>query len=73
MVFTVEPMINEGSWEVRILKDGWTVTTTDGKLSAQFEHTIAVTSAGPRILTLHTDHEREMWAAYQRTTGPVHE
>jgi len=63
MVFTVEPMINEGGYEVRILSDGWTVVTEDGKLSAQFEHTIAVTFQGPRILTLYTDHEREMWEA----------
>ena len=52
MVFTIEPMINEGVWDVRILKDGWTAVTRDGKLSAQFEHTIAVTSNGADILTL---------------------
>ncbi|MBF0528257.1 MAG: type I methionyl aminopeptidase [Deltaproteobacteria bacterium] len=52
MVFTIEPMINEGGWEVRILQDGWTAVTKDGKLSAQFEHTIAVTSNGADILTL---------------------
>jgi methionyl aminopeptidase len=63
MVFTVEPMINEGSWEVGCLDDGWTIKTIDGKLSAQYEHTIAVTPDGPRILTLHTDHERAMWDA----------
>jgi methionyl aminopeptidase len=63
MVFTVEPMINEGTHEVRILPDGWTVTTGDGKLSAQFEHTVAVMAAGPRILTLYTDRERRLWEA----------
>jgi methionyl aminopeptidase len=52
MVFTIEPMINEGTWEVKILKDGWTAVTRDGKLSAQFEHTIAVTKDGPDVLTL---------------------
>jgi len=52
MVFTIEPMINEGTWEVEILADGWTAITQDGKLSAQFEHTLAVTDAGVEILTL---------------------
>ncbi|HLO50663.1 MAG TPA: type I methionyl aminopeptidase [Kamptonema sp.] len=52
MVFTIEPMINEGTWEVEILEDGWTAVTLDGKLTAQFEHTIAVTESGVEILTL---------------------
>jgi methionyl aminopeptidase len=52
MVFTIEPMINEGNWKVKLLKDGWTVLTADGKLSAQFEHTIAITGNGPEILTI---------------------
>ncbi len=52
MVFTIEPMINEGTWEAVILDDGWTAITKDGKLSAQFEHTIAVTKEGVKILTL---------------------
>jgi methionyl aminopeptidase len=51
MTFTVEPMINEGTPEIRFLKDGWTVVTADGKLSAQYEHTIAVTAAGYEVLT----------------------
>ena len=51
-VLTIEPMINEGTWEVKILDDGWTAITKDGLLSAQFEHTIAITSNGPDILTL---------------------
>lgn len=51
MVFTIEPMINEGVHKVKLLKDGWTVLTADGKLSAQFEHTIAITANGPEILT----------------------
>jgi len=52
MVITVEPMINQGVWNVKILKDNWTAVTTDGKLSAQFEHTVAVTPDGYDILTL---------------------
>ena len=52
MVFTIEPMINEGTWEAQVLDDGWTAITKDGRLSAQFEHTIAVTKDGVDILTL---------------------
>ncbi|WP_413161066.1 type I methionyl aminopeptidase [Capilliphycus salinus ALCB114379] len=52
MVFTIEPMINEGTWEAKVLEDGWTAITIDGKLSAQFEHTVAVTDSGVDILTL---------------------
>lgn len=52
MVFTIEPMINEGTWEAVVLEDGWTAITKDGKLSAQFEHTLAVTETGVEILTL---------------------
>ncbi|MEA1986654.1 MAG: type I methionyl aminopeptidase [Candidatus Marinimicrobia bacterium] len=52
MIFTIEPMINLGSYEViTSAKDGWTVTTKDGELSAQFEHTILVTDKGAEILT----------------------
>ena len=51
MVFTIEPMINAGAPEARLLEDGWTVCTVDGSRSAQFEHTIAVTAQGPEILT----------------------
>lgn len=51
MVFTIEPMINEGTYRISIDSDGWTARTADGKLSAQYEHTIAVTSDGPIILT----------------------
>jgi methionyl aminopeptidase len=53
MVFTIEPMINEGTWEVEVMPDKWTALTKDRKLSAQFEHTIAVTEEGVEILTLH--------------------
>ena len=52
MVFTIEPMINEGTWEVQVLKDKWTAVTKDRKLSAQFEHTVAVTEDGVEVLTL---------------------
>jgi methionyl aminopeptidase len=51
MVFTIEPMINEGTWEVEVLEDKWTALTRDRKLSAQVEHTIAVTPTGYEILT----------------------
>ena len=52
MVFTIEPMINLGGAAVRVLADGWTVVTKDGKLSAQFEHTVLVTKDGYEVLTL---------------------
>jgi methionyl aminopeptidase len=52
LVLAIEPMITEGTYEVETLDDGWTVITEDGKLAAHFEHTIAVTNEGPRILTL---------------------
>ena len=51
MTFTIEPMLNEGTQEIRFLEDGWTVVTADGKLSAQYEHTVAVTTNGCEILT----------------------
>lgn len=51
MVFAIEPMINEGTYEVVVKKDGWTVVTGDGKLSAHFEHTVAITEQGPRVLS----------------------
>jgi len=51
MVLAIEPMVNMGAWQTKILYDGWTVETLDGKPSAHFEHTIAVTQDGPRILT----------------------
>ena len=51
MTFALEPMVNVGTWRTRVLADKWTVVTADGKRSAHFEHTIAVTENGPRILT----------------------
>jgi methionyl aminopeptidase len=52
MVFTIEPMVNQGTRKVSTLVDGWTVVTDDRKLSAQFEHTVAVTKDGVEVLTL---------------------
>ena len=51
MTLAIEPMINLGTYKVKQLSDGWTVKTADGKLAAHFEHTIAITSNGPVILT----------------------
>ena len=48
----IEPMVNVGGPETRLLEDGWTVVTADGSRSAHFEHTVAVTSAGPIVLTV---------------------
>lgn len=55
MVFTIEPMVNQGSDAIAYLADDWTVVTRDGKLSAQWEHTIAVTKTGYVILTLRDE------------------
>lgn len=55
MVFTIEPMVNQGTRRVSTSDDGWTVTTDDRKLSAQFEHTVAVTGTGVEVLTLRRD------------------
>ncbi|HXV26189.1 MAG TPA: type I methionyl aminopeptidase [Alphaproteobacteria bacterium] len=52
MFFTIEPMINAGKYQVKVLEDGWTAVTRDRSLSAQFEHTVAVTPAGHEIFTL---------------------
>jgi methionyl aminopeptidase len=51
-VFAIEPMVNAGTHEVRVLDDLWTVVTADGRRSAHFEHTVAVTEDGPQVLTL---------------------
>lgn len=55
MVFTIEPMLNQGRRSVKTEADGWTVVTRDGLLSAQFEHTVTVTASGVSVLTLRTD------------------
>lgn len=57
MVFTIEPMINQGDYRVKTLKDGWTVITRDKKLSAQWEHTVAVTANGFDVLTLRSEEQ----------------
>ncbi|UNU41994.1 type I methionyl aminopeptidase [Sphingopyxis sp. YF1] len=65
MVFTIEPMLNRGRRSVRTEPDGWTVVTRDGSLSAQFEHTVAVTASGVSVLTLRAD-EQGMPGAMKR-------
>lgn len=57
MTFTIEPMINQGKAKVKTKKDGWTVVTADRKLSAQWEHTVAVTSDGVEVLTLRQEED----------------
>lgn len=52
MTFALEPMVNLGTWKTKVLSDGWTVVTEDGRLSAHFEHTIAVTDGEPLVLTV---------------------
>jgi methionyl aminopeptidase len=52
MFFTIEPMINLGTWQVKLMKDGWTAVTKDRSLSAQFEHTLGITADGVEIFTL---------------------
>jgi methionyl aminopeptidase len=56
-------MINEGTWEVEVLADKWTALTKDRKLSAQFEHTVAVTEEGVEILTLSESQAQQMKSA----------
>jgi len=51
MILAIEPMVNQGNYKVKILDDGWTVVTEDGKLSAHFEHSVAITDNGPDILS----------------------
>ena len=55
MTICVEPMINAGGWEVKVLPDGWTVLTTDGSLSAHYENTVLITDGEPEILTMADD------------------
>ena len=52
MTIAIEPMVNAGGGEVSILDDGWTVVSKDGSLSAHFEHSVAITAEGPKLLTL---------------------
>jgi methionyl aminopeptidase len=55
MVFAIEPMITAGSWEIRVADDEWSIFTVDDSLAAHFEHTVAITRDGPRVLTLALD------------------
>lgn len=55
MTITIEPMVNTGTWKSKMDKNGWTARTQDGGLSCQFEHTLAITSEGPKILTLQPE------------------
>ncbi len=52
LVIAIEPMVQQGTWQTKVLKDNWTVVSKDGSLAAHFEHTIAITNSGPEILTL---------------------
>ena len=58
MVFTIEPMINEGSWKCKVLRDGWTAMTTDGGWSAQWEHTIGIKSTGEVVILTESEREK---------------
>lgn len=62
MTLAIEPMVNAGTREVKLLDDGWTVVTKDGQLSAHFEHTVLVTAAGPEILTCRVKTPSELKA-----------
>ena len=68
MVLAIEPMVNAGTWEVRTKHDGWTVVTADGKLSAHFEHTVAVLPDGFEVLTV-ADEERYVNRLPERYSG----
>ncbi len=63
MAICIEPMFNLGSQETRVETDGWTVVTADGSLSAHFEHTVAITEQGPRVLTLLREEESDLAVA----------
>lgn len=58
MIFTVEPMINAGNYQIKVLNDGWTVVTRDKSLSAQFEHSVGITENGVEVFTI-TEEERK--------------
>jgi methionyl aminopeptidase len=72
MVFTVEPMLNRGRRGVRTEADGWTVVTRDGSLSAQFEHTVAVTASGVSVLTLRPDERKHVSRKCAAISGKRH-
>ena len=74
MVLAIEPMVNVGGPDVRLAPDNWSVYSSDGSLAAHFEHTVAITSDGPRILTpWHLDEGRSLLsssAGVRPTPGP---
>jgi len=70
MTITIEPMINAGTYDTRLLNDEWTVVTADGGLSAQFEHTVLVTDGDPEVLTLPDN--GEAWGLPFQTANVVH-
>jgi methionyl aminopeptidase len=57
MVLAIEPMVNEGTWQVKVLHDNWTVETMDGKRSAHYENTVVITQDEPLLLTLENGME----------------
>jgi methionyl aminopeptidase len=61
LALAIEPMLNEGGADTEVLEDGWTVVTRDGSRSAHFEHTVAITSEGPEVLTLLDGAKQEDW------------
>jgi methionyl aminopeptidase len=71
LVLALEPMITQGGPQIRILSDGWTVVTADGKLAAHFEHTIAVTEDGPKVLTLREHAEDPEIERYRPTREAI--
>ncbi len=73
IVLAIEPMVNAGGPETEVLDDGWTVITRDGRRSAHFEHTIAVTEHGPEVLTLPDLHRRPAtrWARSSTRGAPT--
>jgi methionyl aminopeptidase len=68
-VLAIEPMLNEGDADTKVLDDGWTVVTADGGRSAHFEHTVALTDRGPEVLTLLDEASQEPWLARAGADG----
>lgn len=71
MVFAIEPMVNVGADDVYVSDDRWSIYTTDGSLSAHFEHTVAITEAGPRVLTRRSTEEKSRGAAPKGPREPA--
>ena len=69
MIFTIEPMVNAGSWRDVMWPDEWTFTTADGKRSAQFEHTVLVTETGYELLTARTADSPPLWWEKEEKAG----